>query len=93
LGRGGKSDAAVFRPSTGQWFIRKSSGGTILTDWGLANDVPVTGDFDGDGKTDFTVWRPDSGLWFTLFSRGGAAVAAWGVDGDRPSGRHPQANP
>jgi hypothetical protein len=26
-----------------------------LTQWGFPNDIPVSGDFDGDGKTDYVV--------------------------------------
>ena len=36
--------------------------------WGLPEDLPVAGDFDGDGKTDLTVFRPTTGRWFVRFS-------------------------
>src|SRR6185312_5866535 len=51
----GLTDFAVWRPSTGIWYIlpRRAPGTPIGKLWGTAGDVPVTGDFDGDGKTDF----------------------------------------
>jgi hypothetical protein len=47
------ADPAIFRPSTGQWFI-KTSGGPTITAWVTSLDVKVSGDFDGDGKSDST---------------------------------------
>jgi hypothetical protein len=29
--------------------------------WGLSNDTPLTGDYDGDGKADPAVFRPSTG--------------------------------
>jgi hypothetical protein len=49
----GKADIAVFRPSTGAWYILNSRTATPSTySWGAAGDIPVPGDYDGDGKTD-----------------------------------------
>jgi hypothetical protein len=65
----GKSDFAVWRPSTGVWFILPSSNPSqlVMSQWGLTGDIPVTGvDFDGDGKTDIAVWRPSTGSWYIL---------------------------
>ncbi len=83
----GITDLAVFRPSTGQWFVNWSSGGTVVTQWGTSGDIPVTGDQDGDGKNDFIVWR--GGVWFTEFSAGGTAAVGWGTASDKPIGRVP----
>ena len=58
----GKTDLAVFRPSTGVWWVLLSitnSTAFIAHEWGVATDVPVPGDYDGDGKTDIAVYRPD----------------------------------
>ena len=55
----GKTDYAVYRPSTGAWWIRRSSDGTTFgVQFGAASDIPLTGDFDGDGRADFVVYRP-----------------------------------
>ena len=53
----GKTDLAVWRPSTGQWFVR----GISTTTYGVATDKPVPGDYNGDGKYDLAVWRPSTG--------------------------------
>jgi hypothetical protein len=53
----GKSDASVFRATSGVWWINKSSGGNTGWQWGLATDTLVPADYDGDDKTDVAVWR------------------------------------
>ncbi len=32
---------AVFRPSTGQWWVKTSSGGTLVVNWGVFGDIPL----------------------------------------------------
>jgi hypothetical protein len=88
----GKADLAVWRPSSGTWFIRYSSNGysvqaAAAVQWGLPGDVPQTGDFDGDRKSDFAVWRPAEGRWYILRSSTSYTDAVsyqWGLDGDIP---------
>ena len=59
----GRSDIAVYRPATGEWFINGSATNTnIYYAWGApastgAGDIPVPGDYDGDGQTDVAVYR------------------------------------
>jgi hypothetical protein len=92
----GRSDFAVYRPTTGEWFIRYSSlgyvigAGTYRYQWGLPGDIPLITDFDGDRKTDLTVYRPSTGEWFIRYSSLGYGVGAgnwlfqWGLIGDLP---------
>ncbi len=86
----GRTDVAVYRPSTGTWYILKSS--TNFTtwnvyQWGISGDVPVPGDYDGDGRTDVAVYRPSDGTWFILKSSTNFTtwiVYQWGISGDIP---------
>jgi hypothetical protein len=84
----GKTDIAVYRGSTGQWFIVGSSSGLWTPTWGAPSlgDVPVPADYDGDGRTDVAVFRMSTGQWFILRSSGGTQVVTWGAPafGDVP---------
>ena len=54
----GKSDIAVFRPSTGYWYISRSSDSSVLhTAFGVIRRPTNSSDYDGDGKADISVWR------------------------------------
>ncbi|MQA31945.1 MAG: hypothetical protein GEU82_19275 [Luteitalea sp.] len=64
----GRIDIAVYRTTTGEWFIRQSSGGSRQVAWGSPGDVPMPADFDGDRKTDVAIFRPSSGDWHILNS-------------------------
>ena len=72
----GRSEPAVYRPSTATWWIR----GLPPVTYGATADVPVPVDYDGDGRADLAVWRPSTGQWWI---RGHPAVA-WGLPGDIP---------
>jgi hypothetical protein len=85
----GKADFAVFRPSTGTWFIARPTGVPAQNfdaiPFGLSTDIPVPNDYDGDGKTDIAVFRPSTGTWWILRSiDGGLSVINWGLNGDKP---------
>ena len=91
-----KSDIAVYRPSTGDWYLRNSASsytigsGNWYFQWGLAGDTPVPGDYDGDGKMDLAVYRPSTGEWYIRWSSQNYVVGAgnwyfqWGLPGDVP---------
>ena len=82
----GKTDYAIWRPSTGEWWIIRSSDGTLQYQvWGVAGDIPVPGDYDGDGKTDIAIWRPSTGAWWIISSSSGTSTTQfWGGSGDTP---------
>ncbi len=68
----GKTDYVVWRPSTGVWYVIRSTTGQLTAQqWGIPGDVPVPGDYDGDGKTDYAVWRPSDAVWYILRNSGG----------------------
>jgi hypothetical protein len=72
----GKSDFAVFRPNTGQWFVR----GLPSVQWGQSGDTPLTNDFNGDGKVDYAVYRSATRTWYLR----GRAPVQFGGPGDIP---------
>jgi hypothetical protein len=80
-----RADPAVFRPSSGTWFVRRSGSAPVAVAWGAASDQPVPGDYDGDGRTDVAVFRPSNGAWYIVRSSTGAASGTlWGAAGDVP---------
>jgi hypothetical protein len=85
----GKNDVAVFRPSNGTFYVQRSSDGTLQSrQWGATNDIPVSGDFDGDLNTDFTVVRPTAGglVWYILnsnYNYGFDDAVVWGLPTDK----------
>ncbi|HKP69514.1 MAG TPA: Ig-like domain-containing protein [Pyrinomonadaceae bacterium] len=65
----GKTDVGIFRPSSGQWWINRSSTGqTTAGTFGASTDMMTPADFTGDGKTDIAFYRPSTGFWFVLRS-------------------------
>ncbi len=59
----------------------------FAVNWGLTDDRPVPGDYDGDGRMDIAVWRPSTGGWFRLLSSTNYTsftTAQWGVSTDIP---------
>ena len=88
----GRTQVAVFRPSTGQWFI---DDGNLLTNpnptiimLGMAGDMPVPGDYSGVGYTTAAVFRPSTGQWIidngNLASNPSPTVISFGGTGDIP---------
>jgi hypothetical protein len=69
-------DYAVYRPSEGNWYLMKSTEGFSAFHFGVAEDMPVPADYDGDGKTDFGVFRPSEGNWYLMKSTEGFTAPA-----------------
>jgi hypothetical protein len=64
-----KTDVAIFRSTTGAWWINQSSNNqTYAVGFGASTDKIVPADFTGDGKTDLALFRESSGEWFVLRS-------------------------
>lgn len=83
----GFTDYAVFRESTGYWYIYNSGSGLVyITPFGQPGDKPVPSDFDGDGKADVAIFRPGTGDWYGLPSAtpGTFFGVNWGMTGDVP---------
>jgi len=97
----GKTDYALVRNVGGgsqgqvEWFVKMNGGGDACDGnnqcqpWGLASDVFVPADYDGDGKSDIAVWRsgpPDQGYYYILESSTGTFRAEQvGQSGDDPT--------
>jgi hypothetical protein len=82
----GRADYAVWRPSTGQWWVRDAATGVQSGPlWGQNGDIPVPGDYTGDGRADYAVWRPSTGQWWIRDAATGAVTTIlWGQNGDVP---------
>lgn len=82
----GHADIAIWRPSTGYWYILQSATNTTRTVlWGQVGDVAVPADYDGDGKTDIAIWRPNTGYWWIFQSATNTTRSGlWGQFGDIP---------
>jgi len=82
----GKTDAAIFRPSSGLWYGPRTGAAQIVIQMflGQSGDIPVPGDYDGDGKTDPAIYRPSTGLFFAVLSGGGTLGTMVGQTGDVP---------
>jgi len=90
----GKTDVAMYRPSTGYWYIIPSSkgpDGAYSLQWGLPGDIPASGDYDGDSKTDFAIFRPSTGTFWILPNKNPPGInwdlaytVIWGIPGDIP---------
>jgi hypothetical protein len=65
----GRVDVAVFRPSTGVWYIRTWANVVTVRGWGDAPDIAVPADYDGDGNADIAVFRLSEANWYIIESK------------------------
>lgn len=78
------ADLAIWRPSTGTWWVSGQGSQQITQQWGLNGDIPVPGDYEGDGKTDFSIFRPSTSTWWVLRSSdNGYFSNQFGQSGDK----------
>lgn len=88
----GRIDFTVYRPSgnpglTGGVFFsfRSLTNASTAFVFGATEDIPTSGDYDGDGTTDISVWRPSNGTFFFVRSSNGTVGGQqWGQSGDIP---------
>ena len=89
----GKTDVGYFRPSTGQWFALKATGGVALSPivFGVNGHVPVPSYYDADARADIAIWNPINGQIIALPSGGGANIVKdfGAAAGDAPVGKRP----
>ena len=79
----GRTDAAVFRPSTGVWYVRQSSNNQLYAmPFGAAGDSAVPADYDGDGRADVAVYR--AGTWYVQRTQLGFVATPFGLASDLP---------
>ena len=81
----GKDDLAIYRPSTGQWYVATSSSGYVsklFVTLGQSGDIAVQGNYNGTGITVPAVYRPSTGQWFVYGSSSVPVVG--GASGDVP---------
>jgi dipeptidyl aminopeptidase/acylaminoacyl peptidase len=80
----GRTDAAVFRPSTGAWYVQQSSNNQLFAvQFGAMGDKAVPADYDGDGRADVAVYR--DGTWYLLRTQQGFSATQFGLAADLPA--------
>src|SRR6266508_2592929 len=94
----GAADFAVFRPSTGYWYVSRNRDGVVskAAQFGTNGDIPVGGIYDNDPaiNSPFAVFRPSNGTWYVdLDNLGTVNISAqFGAAGDipmqQPSGQY-----
>jgi len=94
----GLADFAVFRPSTGTWYVSRNRNGVVdlAVQFGTNGDIPVGGVYASNPtiNSPFAVFRPSNGTWYVDVNNNGTVEVAsqFGTNGDVPmqqsSGQH-----
>jgi len=81
----GYTDYALYRSSTGEWFIKNVTEGVV---WGGSEgDIPASGDYNGDGTADIAYYNKYASKWYVLNGIGPDIITSglsWGNWGDWP---------
>ena len=80
----GTVDIAVYRPSTGDWYILLDDQTLLIDSFGSNDDVPVPADYNGDGRAELAVWSPGTGIWNLKLNQSRTESIQWGLPNDRP---------
>ncbi|MET0501933.1 MAG: fibronectin type III domain-containing protein [Candidatus Binatia bacterium] len=96
----GTDEIGVFQPGTGQWLLDHNGNGKwdgchrdkCLGPFGVQDDLPVVGDWDGAGKVRIGVFRPSTGQWLLDMNGSGkwdgctidTCIDSFGQEGDLP---------
>jgi hypothetical protein len=94
----GKDEIGIYRPSTHMFYLDYNGNGAwngAVTDrqytFGIAGDVPVTGDWDRDGYIEIGIYRPSTHMFYLDYNGNGAWNGAvtdrqytFGIAGDVP---------
>ena len=80
----GKTDLAVYRPATAEWFLFGTATGFHTRVFGAPaslglGDIPVPADYDGDGKVDLAIYRQATGEWFIFGTATGFRTLVFGA--------------
>ena len=75
------TEAAVFNPTTDNWYIQGHNGQPVQFGDPTHNDIPAPGDYDNVGHTEFAVYQPSSGAFIVA---GPSGVVSLGTAGDVP---------
>ncbi len=95
IDRNNTSDIAVFRPSSGIWYIHRMGDiikpltnefhgeSDLAIQWGTVGDKPLTGDFNADGIDELIAFRPTEGNWYIYdYANRNYRIEHWGMSGD-----------
>ncbi|MFE2548119.1 hypothetical protein ACFXGI_06155 [Streptomyces sp. NPDC059355] len=82
----GPSRAGVYRPGESVFYVSGADGGLAgYSGFGVAGDLPLTGDWNGDGKDTFGVYRPsDQTFYATNDNSSVSMLSTFGNPGDVP---------
>lgn len=82
----GFTDVAVWRPSTGVWYIIRSNSNILFAkQWGAAGDIPQPARYNG-GTMDLAVYRPSTGVWWINYNGGNSNISKqFGLPTDKPA--------